>query len=346
MNRTSHITQACVWRPTRRDASCLIVTALCGALLLLSAPAFADEPAATPDSQQPQHGSMSSMGNTTNAPATSQMSSTNVNSPDMGGMEMGPGKLVSKGMGSMRMGKMQGGSAPPGARDPNAYSDGYEYADTPGMERADKSAVRKVLIDQLEYTRSDEGDGVAWDAYAWYGPDENKLHLRSEGGVVNGAADFTTGAEALWWHGITPFWATEVGVHQDFGLGSRTALAFGVEGLSPYWVEVNATGFVDYEGRVSARLKGSYDVRLTNRLILTPEVESNLYSRANRRRGVAAGIANVELSVRLRYEFSRKFAPYVGFDWDRALGGTAGERRADGEPVSDAKFVAGLRIWF
>lgn len=244
----------------------------------------------------------------------------------------------------MDMGSMQGGKAPANARDPNAYADGYDYGTMPGFEQADRITSSRLLVDQLEYTHGDEGNGVAWDIHGWYGPDEQKFLVRTEGSVVNGKADFTTGMEGLWWRPLTPFWGTVLGVHQDFGTGSHTSLAFGVEGLAPYWLELEATGYLDETGRFSARLKGSYDLLLTNRLILTPEVETNLFSRTNADRGVSAGASNVELSLRLRYEFSRKFAPYIGFDWDRALGGTVGRRVPEGEPTSNAQFVAGLRM--
>ena len=270
---------------------------------------------------------------------------------DMGAMDMGPKPAANasadaKPKKGMDMGAMQGGRAPPGARDPNAYANGYEYGTMAGMEKADRLAVNKFLTDQLEYVRSHEGNGIAWDIHDFYGVDFQKLLMRTEGAVVNGNTDFTTGAEALWWRALTPFWGTVLGVHQQFGPGSHTSLAFGIEGLAPYWFELEATGYVSNDGRLWARLKGTYDVLLTNRLILSPEAETNLFSRGNPERGIGAGVVNIELGMRLRYEFSRKFAPYIGFSWDRAVGGSADERRAEGtgEPVSNAQFVTGLRM--
>ena len=271
-------------------------------------------------------------------------------SKDMSGMDMGPKPapkdVVKQEKGAKPMGAMQGGRAPPGARDPNAYSDGYDYGSIPGMEQADRISVNKLLIDQLEFVQSHEGQGIAWDIHDFYGGDLEKLLVRTEGAVINHKVDFTTGVEALWWHALTPFWGTVLGAHQDVGTGSHTSLAFGIEGLAPYWFELEATGYLAEDGRLSARLKGSYDLLLTNRLILSPEAETNLFSRADPRRGLGAGMANIELSMRLRYEISRKFAPYIGFDWDRAVGGTAAIRRAEatGEPVSNGQFVAGLRM--
>ncbi|MBY0509389.1 MAG: copper resistance protein B [Rhodospirillaceae bacterium] len=267
-----------------------------------------------------------------------------MSSMDMSGKPTDAQPVSAKRSGSMDMGSMQGGRAPANARDPNAYADGYDYGAMPGMEQADRIMVTKLLIDQLEFVDGNDGNGIAWDIWDSYGGDFHKLLVRSEGSVIAGSTDSKTGVEALWWRASAPFWGTVLGLRQEFGPGAHTQLAFGIEGLAPYWFDLEATGYVAEDGRLSARLKGKYELLITNRVILTPEAETNLYSKADRRRDVGAGLANIELSVRLRYEFSRKFAPYVGFVWDHALGGTADRRKANGESVSDRQIVVGVRI--
>lgn len=317
-------------KSAHRGGAFFASAALCVVLLaMLATLVFAEEPQAAPSLHQ-HHAPTADQDGTT-APPTS--------------LPIDAQEMESTGM-DMDMSSMQGGSAPPDARDPNAYAGGFEYGGMPGMEKTDHISVSKLLVDQLEFVSGDEGEGVAWDIHFWHGPDEQKLLLRSEGGSVNGDVDVNTSAEALWWRPFTPFWASVLGVRQDFGPGSHTHLAFGVEGLAPYWLEIEATGYVAEDGTLSARLKGSYDLLLTNRLILTPEGEFNLGSEGEAERDIGAGPINIELSLRLRYEFSRKFAPYVGFDWDRALGNTADRRRASGEAVSDAKVIAGMRLWW
>ncbi len=128
--------------------------------------------------------------------------------------------------------------------------------------------------------------------------------------------------------------------------GELVLQALGVEGLAPYWFDVQLTGYVGDDGRVAARLKASYDMLLTNRLILTPQLESNVYSKTAADRRLGSGVSNVELGLRLRYEVARKFAPYVGFVWERAFSGTAEFQRAEGEPVTERRFVAGVRLWW
>lgn len=239
-----------------------------------------------------------------------------------------------------------GRSAPSQARDPNAYADGFEYTGMPGMEQADRIAFGTLLGDEIEFLSGNEGSGAAWTAQAAHGGDLNKLWLRMQGlGIKNEQIDPTTSVEALWWRARSPFWGTLLGARQDVGPGAHTWLAFGVEGLAPYWFEVQATGYVGEDGRFSGRLRASYDMLFTNRLILTPQVESNVYSKAEPDRTLGRGVGNLEIGLRLRYEVRRKFAPYIGYVWERSFAGTADARRAQGDPVTELRFVAGVRLW-
>lgn len=309
----------------RRGGAALMVAALCCVLQLGPTPVLADE---APISPRPKEQEPAQMPPTEN---------------HAGEMESRPAMR----MGAMDMDSMQGGSALPDARDPDAYSDGYEYTGMPGMEQSDRIAFGKVLADEMEFLSGNEGEGYAWKIQGTYGGDSDKLWLRTQGLKIGGQqVDPTTDVEALWWRAYSPFWGTQLGVRQDFGSGAHTWIAFGVEGLAPYWFEVQATGYVGDDGRLSARLTAAHDLLFTNRLILTPEVESNFYSKAEPERGLGSGVGNVELGLRLRYEIRRKFAPYVGFVWERSFAGTADRRRADGEPDTERRFVAGVRLWF
>ena len=265
---------------------------------------------------------------------------------DMSGMDMSGAGTPAGGM-TMDMGRMQGGKAPPVARNSDDYADGYRNSTLPGYEMADKLSIPKVLVDELEFASGNEGQGVGWTVLVTQGQDDSKLWLRSQG-LKNSKdrLDPESSVEALWWRSKSPFWGTLLGVRQDLGKGATTWLAAGVEGLAPYWFDVQLTGYVGDDGRLGARAKGAYEVRFTNRLILTPQVETNLYSKRSTDRELGGGFSNVELSARLRYEVSRKFAPYVGFVWERALDDTADFRRADRQRPAEHRVVVGLRSWW
>lgn len=257
--------------------------------------------------------------------------------------EMGP--TPRRGAGSMDMGAMQGGRAPADARDPDAYADGYENSNLPGFERTDQLAVGQLLIDQLEFVTGNEGDGIAWSARFAHGPDDDKFVLRTQGlAQSRDRLDPETGVEALWWHAYSPFWGRTLGVRQDIGRGAHSWLAVGIEGLAPYWFDIELTGYVSDAGHLSVRARAAYDLLLTNRLILTPSAETNIFSKSQRDRQLGAGVSNLELGLRLRYEIDRRFAPYIGLAWERAFGGTADFRRLEGDPVTERRLAVGVRL--
>jgi copper resistance protein B len=76
----------------------------------------------------------------------------------------------------------------------------------------------------------------------------------------------------------------------------------------------DATAYLGTSGRTALRLSAEYDLLLTQRLILQPRIEANLYGENDREVGIGSGLSNGVVGVRLRYELSRHFAPYVGIE--------------------------------
>jgi copper resistance protein B len=205
--------------------------------------------------------------------------------------------------------------------------------------------VGMLLFDRLE-AWSEHGGGQAWEAQAWFGTDAHKLWLRSEGereGGVTGAADL----EVLYGRPIAPWWDLVAGVRQETRPGpSRTSAAFGVMGMAPYKFEVEATAYLDEDGRLSASAEAEYELLLTHRLILQPLIEAEWHARDDRERGIGRGLNTLEAGLRLRYEIDRRFAPYVGIVHERRFGRTADLLRDEGEDVEETKLVMGVRFWF
>jgi copper resistance protein B len=203
-----------------------------------------------------------------------------------------------------------------------------------------------VQFNRLEAFDADEGRGLAWEGQAWIGTDRNKLWLRSEGERVAHRTD-SADLEVLYGRAVARWWDVVAGVRHDFAPGaSQDFAAIGVQGLAPYKFEVEATAYVGQGGQSAARLEAEYETLLTNRLILQPLLELNAYGQTDARRGVGSGLSSAEAGVRLRYEITRQFAPYVGVVREWSFGRTADLRRDDGEAVHDTRIVAGLRIWF
>jgi copper resistance protein B len=215
-----------------------------------------------------------------------------------------------------------------------------------GHAMSDKGVHSYVLFDRLEGWDADGGTGLGWNARAWIGSDLNRLWLRSEGERIDNR---TQGAdlEVLYGHGFSPWWDVVTGIRHDFTPGgSQDFAAIGVMGLAPYKFEVEATAYIGQSGQTAARFEVEYETLLTNRLILQPLLEVNLYGKDDARRGIGSGLSTIEAGLRLRYEFSRQFAPYIGIVRERAFGRTADFRSDEGEHIDDTRFVAGLRFWY
>lgn len=218
-------------------------------------------------------------------------------------------------------------------------ADAHPSMATHGMH--DDANFGYLLFDHLE-----AGEGTqSWKAQGWLGTDLQRLWLRSEGERRDGRLEHAD-VELLYGRPVSAWWDLLAGVRHDAGEGgTHDAVAIGVQGLAPYKIEVAATAYLGGSGRVAARVELEYEARLTRRLALQPSIEANLQGREDARRRLGAGLSTLESGLRLRYEFTRRFAPYIGVVREHAFGGTADLRRAAGEPAAETRLVAGLRIW-
>ena len=248
--------------------------------------------------------------------------------------------------GGMDHGATQGGPAPPDARDPHAYSGGYTLDPARPLRMADEHNFSSLLVDNLEAVRTRKNTFTAYDLQAWFGRDYDRAVLKAEGEVDGGRLEDAR-TELLWGHAVAAYWNTQLGVRYDSGENpDRKWLAFGIQGLAPYWFEVDAAVYVGEQGRTALRLDAEYELLLTQRLILQPKIETNFYGKADAARGLGSGLSDAAVALRLRYEIRREFAPYVGIERARKFGGTADRARTAGKDADETRLVAGLRFWF
>lgn len=272
----------------------------------------------------------------------------------MPGMSTQPG--ADAGMAGMDHGSTdtQGGTAPADARDPHAYSGGFTLASGPyalsgtrQLRLADEHNFGALIFNRLERVYTKDGTAAAYDAQAWFGRDYDRLVIKAEGEVSEGKLHEAR-TEVLWGHAIAPFWDTQLGLRYDSGgtAPQRTWLALGVQGLAPYWFEVDAVAYLGENGKTAFRLGGEYEILLTQKLILQPRAEVNIYGQDDVQREIGAGLANGVAGLRLRYEINRQFAPYLGVERSSKLGKTADMAREAGAATSETRWVAGVRVWF
>ena len=248
---------------------------------------------------------------------------------------------------------MQGGPAPADARDPHAYSGGYTLGDGKyalagprQLKMADEHSFANLLVDRLERVDTRDATFTTYDAQAWFGRDYNRFIIKAEGDYADGdIAESST--ELLYGHAIASSWDAHVGVRHDTGEGpDRNWLAFGVQGLAPYWFELEATAYIGGNRRTALSLEAEYELLITQRLVLQPRAELAFFGKSDRANGVGSGVADASFGLRLRYEFSRQFAPYVGIEWANKFGQTADFARDEGAPTRETRYVFGVRFWF
>ncbi len=208
-----------------------------------------------------------------------------------------------------------------------------------------------VLGDSFE--RADD-DTLQWDMQGWLGYDRDRLWFKTEGEhATNADGDDHSEVQLLYGRAVSPYWDLQAGLRR-VRLRSeplrrdktRSYAVLGVQGLAPYWFEVDAAAFLSEQGDLSARVEVEYELRFTQKLLLQPRLELNYSFADDPALGVGEGMSEASFGLRLRYELRREFAPYVGVEWVRAFGGTADLLRAAGEDQQESRVVAGLRFWY
>lgn len=245
------------------------------------------------------------------------------------------------------------GDTPAPAPQPGLAAARYWGAEA--MAKADRDLRREhggmtypvVMLNIAEYQARKGRDGYRWDGEASFGGDIDRLVLKSEGEGSFGEALEQAEVQALYNRALDPYWNLQVGVRHDIRPNpSRTYATIGIEGLAPYWFEVEGALFLSDKGDLTARAEAYYDQRIMQDFVLQPRIEANFSAQDVPEIGTGSGLTDLEVGLRLRYERTREFAPYVGVSWERQFGDTARFSRARGDGTGGFSFVAGVRTWF
>lgn len=216
-----------------------------------------------------------------------------------------------------------------------------------GAPVMDRTIVAHGILNQFEGRLNGGTPELRWSGQAWVGTDYDKLWLKTEGfrradGTIDDGSH-----EFLYSRAVSTYWDLQSGVRADIdSKPSRTWGAFGIQGLAPLFFDVETTSYVSDQGHFAGRFEGSYDLLITQRLILQPQAEVNFYSKSDPGRLTGTGLADIDAGLRLRYELDRKLAPYVGVAYEGKFGQTATLARQAGEGTGGARFLFGIRSWF
>ncbi|HHB13011.1 MAG TPA: copper resistance protein B [Chromatiales bacterium] len=220
---------------------------------------------------------------------------------------------------------------------------GASFTARAGME--DDPLLATIFVDKLEYRAGGESSFV-WDTDLWIGKDLNKLWLKTAGEVADGTVE-DADVQVLYSRAIAPYWDVQGGWRHDFGTETdRDWFTVRLQGLAPYFFEVDTGLFVGDRGNIGFDFEAEYEILFTQRLILSPLVELSAYSLTDEAMGRGSGLSDLELGLRLRYEFRREFAPYIGVNWFKLFGGTADFTEEEGGDTDGFQFLVGLRAWY
>ena len=209
---------------------------------------------------------------------------------------------------------------------------------------ADDDIYTFAQADRFEYAESERQ--FVWDLQGWVGDDYRKLWIKTEGKRERDT-NKDSELQLLYSRAWSPFFDWQVGVRFDQAPSpNRSYVVLGAQGLAPQWFEIDTAVFLSDEGEISARLEAEYDLLLTQRLVLQPRLDWEVSGSNVPERGIGRGTMKTEFGLRLRYEWHRKFAPYIGVNWSRLGGDTADLARTIGEDVEDTSFIVGLRLWY
>lgn len=207
--------------------------------------------------------------------------------------------------------------------------------------------VYKILIDQLETRVRRGADGYFLNGEAWYGGDINKVWFKTEIEGDFGERPEQAEVQALWSRAVNPWFDLQSGIRYDAQPDSgRVHLVLGVQGLAPYWIEVDGAAFLSDRGDVTARFEAEHDIRITQKLVLQSRIELDFALQDIPDEDLGAGLAVAEFGARLRYHITQQFSPYIGVEYDRAFGDTRRFRQLADEDLGSFSLVAGARLWF
>jgi copper resistance protein B len=216
-----------------------------------------------------------------------------------------------------------------------------------GQPVEDRMILVHGILDQFEGRTDGRTPDLRWSGEGWIGTDYDKFWLKTEGFRRRDGSIDDGKHEFLYSRAISTYFDLQAGLRSDLDSRStRNWAALGFEGLARYFFIVQGAVYARDSGHFAAHFEGSYDLLLTNRLILEPQFEIDLYSKSDPARLIGAGISEIDTGLRLRYEFDRKFAPYIGVAYEGKFGQTASFARRAGEGTSGVRFVFGIRSWF
>ncbi len=226
--------------------------------------------------------------------------------------------------------------------------DSLRHPETGGMSWGRETFL---LAEVLDYAPSAADRGVDLDLLGWTGGAIHRLWGKVGGRGATVGGGMLGEYQLLYGRLISAWWDAQVGVRVDQkrtsgASATRAGAVVGLQGLAPGWFELEPSLFLTTTGNLSFDLTASYDMFVTQRVVLQPRLESTVALRDEAEFGLGRGLSDASLGLRARVELRREFTPYVGVVWDRNYGRAATIARQAGDAPGERRMVAGLRLWW
>ena len=205
---------------------------------------------------------------------------------------------------------------------------------------ADDPIITKLLMNKFEILNDDE-NSKSWDGSFYAGYDLDKLYIYSQGATTTDGLQWSQN-EVVYSRAIAPFWDIQGGIAYDKNADTSSTWAeVAIAGLAPYFFELRAALLANSDGNIGLRFDAEYDMLFTQKLILTPSLEADFYTKDDSKLQIGSGLSSMEAGLRLRYEFAREFAPYIGVSCEKTFGNTR-----EYNPIDETSALLGVRFWF
>ncbi|PWQ92904.1 copper resistance protein B [Leucothrix pacifica] len=214
------------------------------------------------------------------------------------------------------------------------------------LHMVDDPFLTMTRVKALELGRNEAGTNtLTLEADAWLGYDLHKLWIKTDLEMSGGKLEEGQ-LQALYSRGISPYWDVQAGVRKDFKPVGREWAVVGMRGIAPYFFDIDASFAVGKGGQTNARFNAEYELMLTQKAVLAPELDLSFYGKDDAEVGVGSGLSQAKVGLRLGYQIKREFTPYIGVRWSKQFGNTADFTRAEGGDISDTQLVLGIEAWF
>ena len=205
-----------------------------------------------------------------------------------------------------------------------------------------------VRISKLEkqFSTSNDDKYGEWAGFITVGKDHNMLWLTTKGSTQHSETD---AAEIRFFYSrtIRPYLGVQLGLKRDLKPEpERDWLGFGLLGVMPYKIGVDASFFVGQSSRTAASLEIAYKHWFTKKLSLTTDLDANFYGEDDPERGIGSGLSDLDLGLRLRYRVVKGVEPYTGITWKGNFGKTAGMIERMGEDPDDLRIMLGVSLGY